>query len=100
MEKANKLIRAGDLFTAVCNDTSIRGSAFAAIRRHIDAAPAVEAKEVVHGRWIVEIDGNFRNAKCSACGKDYACHIGMLQLQNFGYCPNCGAKMDGDWNGK
>lgn len=41
MEKADKLIRAGDLFKAVCNDTSIRGSAFAAIRRHIDAAPAV-----------------------------------------------------------
>ena len=58
-----------------------------------------DAVEVVHGRWIVEVDGNFRNVKCSACGKDYACHTGMLQLQNLNYCPNCGAKMDGDGNG-
>ena len=56
--------------------------------------PTLDAMEVVHGRWIVEVDGNFRNVKCSACGKDYACHIGMLQLQNLSYCPNCGAKMD------
>ena len=65
----------------------------------IDNIKGVDAVEVVHGRWIVEVDGNFRNVKCSACGKDYACHIGMLQLQNLSYCPNCGAKMDGDGNG-
>lgn len=51
--------------------------------------------EVVHGRWIVGVDGSFRNVKCAACGKDYACHTGMLQLQSLNYCLNCGAKMDG-----
>ena len=86
---ADKLIRAGDLFKAVCNDTSIRGSAFAAIRRHIDAAPAVEAKEVVHGR-LGKPFGEF--ADCLECGTD--------NLLPCRYCRECGAKMDGDGNGK
>jgi NAD-dependent SIR2 family protein deacetylase len=49
-------------------------------------------------QWIVDEDGNFCNVKCSACGMEYACHYGMLQLQNFDYCPNCGTKMDGKSN--
>jgi DNA-directed RNA polymerase subunit RPC12/RpoP len=47
---------------------------------------------VVYGEWIVEKDGNTCNVKCSTCGKDYACHYGMLQLQNFDHCPKCGSK--------
>ena len=55
----------------------------------------MEIEPVQRGRWIIEKDGSFCNVKCSACGMEYACHYGMLQLQNFDYCPNCGAKMDG-----
>jgi hypothetical protein len=49
------------------------------------------AKEKVHGRW--EKFGY--DLRCSACGV-YQCglYIGMTN-----YCPNCGAKMDGDVNG-
>ena len=54
--------------------------------------------ELVRGRWIISEDRNCCNVKCSACSKDYACHYGMLQLQNFSYCPNCGAKMDGGFD--
>lgn len=67
-------------------------------RAMIEAAPSMDAVEAVHGRWIVDEDGNFCNVKCSVCRKDYACHYGMLQLQNFSFCPNCGAKMDGGKN--
>ena len=62
--------------------------------RVILEAPTVDAVPVVHGKWIIEEEENYRNVQCSVCSKDYACHYGMLQLQMFGYCPNCGAKMD------
>ena len=77
-------------------ETKIVADCVEIARKAIVNAPTVDAVEVVHGRWIVEVDGNFRNVKCSTCGKDYACHTGMLQLQNLNYCPHCGAKMDGD----
>ena len=60
------------------------------IQDEINDIPTVKMS---HGQWVVDEDGNFCNVKCSACGKDYACHYGMLQLQNFSYCPNCGSIM-------
>ena len=63
-----------------------------AVNAALDNATEADVVEVIHGQWIIEEDGDFCNVKCSACGKDYACHYGMLQLQNFDYCPNCGAK--------
>lgn len=62
----------------------------------IAEATAVDAVEVVHGRWVAEKVGNFRCVRCSACGKDYAYDYGMLQVQDFHHCPNCGARMDGE----
>lgn len=64
----------------------------------IEAAPAVDAEPVRHGRWK---NGNNRPFTyflhlCSACGKDaYFCGNGC----NYNYCPNCGAKMDAEVEG-
>lgn len=66
-------------------------------------APTVDAVEVVHGRWIVgavEVDHPFLEFEsvwrdvhqCSIC-KEY---FDVSDARN--YCPNCGAKMDGDIN--
>lgn len=62
----------------------------------IDAMPAADVAPVVHGRWDGEKDhGEFREVKCTACG-------GILlvkwstRLSEYNYCPNCGARMDGD----
>ena len=55
----------------------------------------VDAVEVVHGRWEHKkhkLFGNTYDYVCSVCGCDYA-------LAEYNYCPNCGAKMDGDGNG-
>lgn len=65
---------------------------------------ANEMVEVVHGRWIVdavEVDHPFLEFEsvwrdvhqCSMC-KEY---FDVSDARN--YCPNCGAKMDGDGNG-
>lgn len=54
----------------------------------INRAPTVDAQPVVHAKWIRTRE-DFLNHMCSRCRSDG--HI--LRSR---YCPNCGAKMDGD----
>lgn len=57
--------------------------------------PTVDAVEVVHGRWMSTEEKPHLIYKCSECGDVW--HYGaIIQMK---YCPNCGAKMDGDGNG-
>ena len=56
----------------------------------IENAPTVDAVEVVHGSWLP--CGFGKEIMCSAC----RCELG--DLWEYRYCPNCGAKMDGDGN--
>ena len=64
----------------------------------IDSIPAADVAPVVHGRFepCFDENGNWRQgfAKCSNCGKEYYAQV----INHFGYCPNCGAKMDGGEN--
>ena len=58
----------------------------------IDEMPTVDAGEVVHGHWIWCGADRWNDAyACSVCGK--------MAMDDGNYCPNCGAKMDGDGNG-
>ena len=67
-------------------------------RKLIEDAPTVDAVEVVHGNWILERtpDGKPYCFHCSVCDDDFH-YIGVSTA--YRYCPNCGAKMDGDGNG-
>lgn len=63
------------------------------LQSEIEAIPAADVEEVRHGRWEYEqltvMYGNpYGCYRCSACG-DASPHI-----SNF--CPNCGAKMEGE----
>lgn len=62
----------------------------------IEDAPAADVAPVVHGCFepCFDENGNWRQgfAKCSNCGKEYYAQV----INHFGYCPNCGAKMDGE----
>jgi hypothetical protein len=53
----------------------------------IEAAPAVDAEVVRHGRWTFP----WTSPECSACRK--------TQKWTSNYCPNCGAKMDAEVEG-
>ena len=67
----------------------------------IERIKAVDAVEVVHGEWRL---GKFNAgretvfAECSVCDAVFEVSSFSLAL-NYNYCPNCGAKMDGDGNG-
>lgn len=50
---------------------------------------------VRHGRWEEASDGD--GIVCPFCRTDF-CTI-IYDTEHFNYCPNCGAKMDGDGNG-
>ena len=65
------------------------------VKYTLDEAPTIEAEPAKHGRWephmsIVRTPFAM-NYDCSVCGSE-----------GFGttnYCPNCGARMDGEPNG-
>ena len=60
-----------------------------AIRDTIVENGEISVAPVRHGEWQ-EINGIF---SCSHCGYSFE-HEGYIPF--FNYCPNCGAKMDGD----
>lgn len=64
------------------------------VYRVIDEVPAAEVAPVVHGRW------EWKNGKpfCSVC-KEQAeprHHFEDGTVEEYDYCPNCGARMDGE----
>jgi len=58
----------------------------------VEAQEVTDVMEVVHGKW--DYDGIA--LVCNKC----SCSIVVEQgTADMNYCPNCGAKMDGDENG-
>lgn len=67
------------------------------IEERIDNLPAVDAVEVVHGRWMNNADDY---PECNRCGYMPQYDPAIDDIYYSPYCPNCGARMDGDGNGK
>ena len=74
----------------------------AILEEWVRSVSAVDAVEVVHGRWRpLEYDGYADGNpvwdlwECSECQEEHSGDEDSLTP----YCPNCGAKMDGDGNG-
>lgn len=108
----DKSISADKLFQALRDDYNIPGACLARVKRHIDAAPAVDAVPVVHARWLYDsCSGKYF---CSACNENALSVITQEQVEDYDweenlvsrlesvtkefwtdYCPNCGAVMDG-----
>ena len=63
----------------------------------VDDEPTADVQEVKHGYWIPERDPDENNRiqcfHCSVCDDDFH-YIGAFVATK--YCPNCGARMDGD----
>lgn len=91
MANEKRLIDANALVDLVLNHPRPYRRDFYAM---INNAPTVDAVEVVHGRWIGKnspYDANIHI--CSVCREQISILGNKLR-----FCPNCGAKMDGDGN--
>lgn len=62
-----------------------------AFREDIDKLPTVDAEPVKHGLWVKLGKHDWA---CSVCRR-----VVPYSYTGHKYCPNCGAKMDGDGNG-
>lgn len=86
------------LLDSICHETcgiAFCGATNCAFMAKVCSAPVADVAPVVHGCFepCFDENGNWRQgfAKCSNCGKEYYAQV----INHFGYCPNCGAKMDG-----
>lgn len=78
--------------------------AYSVALREIRNAPTADVAPVVHGRWISweEADNPIPSPhwhECSVCHDAAQVLVNDIELLS-GYCPNCGARMDGDDDGK
>ena len=62
------------------------------IKDCIEALPSAQPRKT--GKWIKLYAGNY---KCSVCG-DWWGNDNNEMVEDFKYCPNCGARMEGDDN--
>lgn len=65
--------------------------------QYIEILPAADVAPVVHGRWDdsgrYTFPGGSTAVRCTNCG--CALTESEYHLNNWNYCPVCGAKMDG-----
>lgn len=65
-----------------------------AVLEYVENLPSADVAQVVHGQWNI-MEGEKMRRVCSKCWWDVP-EYGKF----YTYCPNCGAKMDGDGSGK
>ena len=69
-----------------------------ALKHLIANFPAAEVAPVAHGRWIhsryEDCCEQFELVKCSQC--NHEAYAIAFYVRNGNYCPNCGARMDGE----
>ena len=68
------------------------------VRDVIRGVPAADVVPVVHGQWIIGVDDDDFDVKCSKCGwTDIFEVAGIAAVERIAktmhYCPNCGARV-------
>ena len=64
------------------------------IASEIASLPVADVAPVVHGRWEQDAYGDWYYTNCDEVVA--ICESGRERTYRKPYCPNCGAKMDGD----
>lgn len=86
-----------DKFILVLMDASLSSVDEDTILDLVDSVPIVDVAPVVHGRWDdsgrYTFPGGSTAVRCTNCG--CALTVSEYHLNNWNYCPVCGAKMDG-----
>ena len=93
-EAAIKAIEKAD-YTLIANDADSCKADY--LREIIESVPAADVVPVVHGRWDdfgrYTFPSGASAVRCTNCG--CALTESEYRLNNWNYCPVCGAKMDG-----
>ncbi|MGN0800700.1 MAG: hypothetical protein ACI4NU_09770 [Christensenellales bacterium] len=97
MQNEHKYIDAASAATIIA---AIHGIPIADLVDTFAEIPAADVAPVRHGRWISLTDCANAGVYCSECKKkvwkeDYAPCNRKNKLRS-NYCPNCGARMDGE----
>lgn len=93
-DKLYELIRTNDYKLATKNGSIDYGMFTVGIKQAIDEQPTADVAEVRHGKWIdyvEKISGKIQ-ITCSQCGRFLYVYL------PYNFCPNCGARMDGETN--
>ena len=84
-----RYIDADELLTKLPDDLPYKAS----VKRVLMQTPTADVVEVKHGKWkYVDGDLGYSDLECSECGAITV----FFDDERFNYCPNCGAKMDGE----
>ena len=94
MADEKRLISLDEALKATHSEIYWTESQQAAVRSFLVQQPRVDAVEVTHGKWIDE----YPYVRCSECNAEWINCRTDNEPKMFYYCPNCGAKMDGDGN--
>ena len=65
-------------------------------RTAIYKLPAADVREVKRGKWIDRDDDYYgwNMWACSACGEEFVLTEGTPDMNEYHFCPNCGARME------
>ena len=109
MASKMRLIDANEALINTYNEIYWTESEAAAVRSFLVRQKTVDAAPVVHGRWLVddydsgelEDYAAYIEVHCSECGYGLGAESGQYGWGNgdpfpLHFCPNCGAKMDGE----
>ena len=87
-----RLINADELMELYdgCDGLSVP---IAVVQQNIKDATTIDAETVRHGEWEIVVGSNGKEYMVCTC-----CRVSQDLTGVFTYCPNCGAKMDGELN--
>ena len=73
-------------------DVPCRACGIEDVLSDVEDFPAADVQPVEHGEWsqIKMLQDDYKAKECSACKATF------WDLYHWNYCPNCGAKMDGE----
>lgn len=74
-------------------DTGIDEAPFEYAEGLLEDVPSADVAPVRHGRWE---DYEENTWQCSECGELFYLEDGTPKENEYHYCPNCGARMDGE----
>ena len=84
-------------FEELGGESGIYADAYNDLAEDLYSIPAADVAPVVHGQWDdsgrYTFPGGGTAVRCTECG--CALTVSEYHLNNWNYCPVCGAKMDG-----